>query len=198
MASTTWRKVAPMPVSADAMSENVADVAESITSAICRNVAPTWWAAQAMLLAEVANGLPRNWTYLSTLASLAMATALVGDARAARMLEEQLAPHADRLILVTGMALCWGSVHRVLAPLAEAQGHRDEAIAHHETAMAVHLCLGARPFIARDQLGCARLLLAAGDIARAGELVRAGLAGARALGMAGVVACASDLIEAFE
>ncbi|HET9728069.1 MAG TPA: helix-turn-helix transcriptional regulator, partial [Acidimicrobiia bacterium] len=108
----------------------------------------------------------------------------IGDPTHAPALYELLAPHASRVIVTAEGALCWGSIHRFLGPLAALLGNSHRASVHFEAAMAVHERLGARPFLARDRLAYARMLRASdGDAVRIETLERTGLALARELGM---------------
>jgi hypothetical protein len=87
-------------------------------------------------------------------------------------------------VIFTLGAVCWGSVERFLAPLAALLGQVDDAVAHHERAIAVHERLPAPTFLVRDRLGLAAVLRQrgrSGDEARAQDLSREARASARAL-----------------
>jgi hypothetical protein len=145
-------------------------------------------AARAALSPFLAAGLPEvvppDDLFFLCIAAAATVVAETGDAGHAETLYELLSPHASRVIVTAQGALCWGSIHRVLGPLAVLMEHLDRAAVHFETAMAVHERLGARPFLARDRLAFARVLRrTGGDRVRIAQLERTGLALARELGM---------------
>ncbi len=141
--------------------------------------------------------LPRDDLWFLSLTAAAAAIERLRDAEAAAVLYELLAPHSSRVIVAGQGALCWGSIHRHLAPLASLAGAHERASLHYESAMSMHERLGAQPFLARDRLGYARLLRNMGaDPARVETLARTGLAIARELGMHDLVNRNRDLEEA--
>ncbi len=154
-------------------------------------------AAHAALAPYVATqfaDVPRDELWFLSLAAAVAAIELLRDTEAAEVLYELLAPHASRVIVAGEGALCWGSIHRQLAPLAVLLGATERAAMHFESAMSMHERLGAQPFLARDRLGYARLLRdTGGDAMRARTLARTGLAIANQLGMRGVAARCADL-----
>ena len=142
-----------------------------------------------MLEAGIAAVVPHDDLYFLCIAAAATTLVEIGDPTYAGALFDVLAPHTSRVIVAGSGALCWGSIHRFLGPLAALLGNTDRAIVHFEAAMAVHERLGARPFLARDRLAYADLLRGAGgDSVRIETLQRTGLALARELGMRQVVA----------
>ncbi|MCC7075838.1 MAG: AAA family ATPase [Acidimicrobiia bacterium] len=144
-------------------------------------------AAQEVLTPYAATGfasVPRDEIYFLCLAAAAATVTHTHDRDSARVLYDLLAPHASRVVVAAQGALCWGSVHRFLGPLAALLGDGERASMHFEAAISVHERLGARPFLARDRLAYADLLRRAdGDPYRIDELSRTGLALARELGM---------------
>jgi hypothetical protein len=79
---------------------------------------------------------------------------------------------------------CAGSASRHLGLLADLLGKRKQAVAHFEAALAMNERMRARPWVARTQVEFARVLLqTTSGRERAGELLDAGLAEARQLGM---------------
>jgi len=80
----------------------------------------------------------------------------------------------------------YGAAHRPLGRLAATMGKLDEATDHLERALAAHISLRARPFVARSRLELARVIVDR-DAARARELLTEARADADALGMAGLV-----------
>jgi hypothetical protein len=147
-------------------------------------------------VAEGFRSVPRDELWFLGLAAAACTAVTLQYREAAEVLYELLAPHAARVIVAGEGALCWGSIHRVLGPLASVLGATDRASMHFESSMSMHERIGARPFLARDRLGYARLLRdAGGDEARARTLARTGLAIATELGMASVLARNADLAD---
>ena len=129
--------------------------------------------------------VPRDELYFLTLSTATMAVLQLGDRAAAEVLYELLAPHASRIIVAAEGAVCWGSIHRFLGPLAVVCEQPDLAAMHFEAAIAAHERLGALPFLAADRIAFADLLDASTrDTVRSGELRRTGLALARQLGLA--------------
>jgi tetratricopeptide (TPR) repeat protein len=166
---------------------------------------PAWHIGYAALLAEAGEhdaareaiapvlsaGLPKvapqDDLYFLCAAATATTVATIGDCEHAPALYEMLGPHASRVIVAASGALCWGSIHRVLGPLAALMGNVERATVHFETSMAVHERLGARPFLARDRLAYARMLRdSGGDPVRIASLERTGLELAHELGMRAV------------
>jgi len=144
--------------------------------------------ARALIAPMLATGLPEvaphDDLYFLCVAAAATTIVDLGEPEHAGELYELLAPHASRVIVAASGALCWGSVHRFLGPLAALMGNLDRASMHFEAAMAVHERLGARPFLARDRLAFARMLREQdGDDVRIAALERTGIALARELGM---------------
>jgi hypothetical protein len=145
-------------------------------------------AARATLVpfleAGITNVVPHDELYFLCLAAAAKTVVDIGDTEHAPSLYEALAPHASRVVVTAEGALCWGSVHRFLGPLAALIGNTERAGVHFEASMAVHERLGARPFLARDRLAYAEMLRRCeGDALRIATLERTGRALARELGM---------------
>ena len=90
--------------------------------------------------------LARNWQWLPTLALLADACALTGFEPGAPPILSLLESQVDRVIVLDGSTLCWGSVARFTAPLHELVGDDDTAEQRHRQALAVHDRMGAVPF----------------------------------------------------
>ncbi|HEX9259662.1 MAG TPA: hypothetical protein VF855_09010, partial [Acidimicrobiales bacterium] len=91
--------------------------------------------------------LRRDMMWKVTLAEAATAAALLEDRDRQAALYRLLLPVADELVVFAHGAMCWGSVHRFLGPLAERLGRVDEAGAHRRAALAAHRRLGATLFI---------------------------------------------------
>jgi DNA-binding SARP family transcriptional activator len=143
--------------------------------------------ARAILDAFAADdfrGIPLDGIWLGAVAYLAETAAALGDPTHAAALHDLLEPYADRNVAVGWASTCTGSAARQLGLLADLLGRRKPAIAYFETALAMNERMRARPWVARTQVEFARLLSqrpAGRD--RAAELLDAGLAEARQLGM---------------
>jgi DNA-binding SARP family transcriptional activator len=134
------------------------------------------------------DSVPRDDLYFLSLAVAAWTVVLLEDRKAAEVLYELLSPHASRVIVAVEGAVCWGSVHRFLGPLAVLIGTHDRAAMHFETSISIDERLGALPFLARDRLAYAELLRRQnGDPVRIEDLHRTGLSLAARLGMQAVV-----------
>ena len=128
--------------------------------------------------------LPLDGIWLGAVAYLAEAAAALGDATHAAALYELLEPYADRNVAIGWASTCAGSASRHLGLLADLLGKRKQAVAHFEAALEMNERMRARPWVARTQVELARVLLqTAPGRERAGELLDAGLAEARQLGM---------------
>jgi hypothetical protein len=103
------------------------------------------------LAASDLDGLPHDSQWLLGAVTLAEAAVLVGDVPAMRACAAALAPFPDRLAVLAGPGLVWGSVAHQLGSLALALGRRDEAVAHLERACAIERSFGALPWLARSE-----------------------------------------------
>jgi tetratricopeptide (TPR) repeat protein len=130
--------------------------------------------------------IPRDNQWLMRIATLADTCAFLGDVTRAEELRELLLPYAGRnVVMVEGWA-CFGSAARPLAMLSATIGRWDEAEAEFQAAIDFNSRLGARPWLARSELGYAQMLVARrspGDTERARDLLQEALATARSLGM---------------
>ena len=80
--------------------------------------------------------------------------------------------------------------------LAAVSGEWARAERHFADALAMHVAMGARPFVARTQLAWAEMELARGDVERARELLADAIVTADALGMVVVAERARGLVAA--
>jgi tetratricopeptide (TPR) repeat protein len=90
--------------------------------------------ARAVLERIDIEALPRDMLWMASMAILAQACALVGDAGRARALYDILLPHRARNVMV-GMANCMGSTERYLGLLATTLGDFPAAEVHFDTAI---------------------------------------------------------------
>jgi eukaryotic-like serine/threonine-protein kinase len=174
---------------------------------------PGWYSVLALLLAETGRpdearetigalaaddfrGLPRDGIWLGAVGYLAEAAAVIGDATHAAALYGLLEPFADRNVAVGYAATCAGSASRHLGLLAGLLGRHDEAVAHFETALAMNERMRAPALVARTQVEMARALAQVpGGRDRAAELLEAGSAEARQLGLPRLVEAAGAAVS---
>lgn len=134
--------------------------------------------------------LPRDSTWLSSLALLAEYCAWVGDAPRAAVLYDLLLPYADRNIVTAYAIVCYGSAARHLGLLAATTSRWEEAERHFENAIAMNSRMKAHPLLATTQCSYAEMLLARGgrgDRSRAARFLDQALGTARELGMVKLV-----------
>jgi hypothetical protein len=111
----------------------------------------------------------------------------VRDSSATEVAYAALRPLAAQVDVLAVSVVCGGSYARAYGMLATRLGRWDDAERHFTDALAMNERLGARPYVVRTQCVWASMLLernAAGDAARARELIAAGRAEAEQLGMA--------------
>ena len=154
-------------------------------------------AARALLDQLAANDfadVPRDFGWLPSLAGIADACGLLGDARRAATLYALLLPYARFNVALAHSF--WGPVVRLLGVLALTRGDTDAAIAHFEDALARCVRLGAAAEEVRSAEGLARALLArdaGGDRARAADLVENARVRGAALGLGGPLAALASV-----
>jgi tetratricopeptide (TPR) repeat protein len=130
--------------------------------------------------------LPRDYTWLSSVAFLSEVCASLGDADRAAMLYQLLLPYAERNVVAGRLSACVGPVARFLGMLARMMGRYGEAAQHFEEALASGRRMGARPLMARTQYEYGALILAHSrpdELDKARSLIGQALATARELGM---------------
>ncbi len=128
--------------------------------------------------------LYRDNSWLFGISLAAEACALLGDASAAKVLLEQLAPFAGRHAIAHAEGSV-GAVDRYLGLLARTVDRLDEAERHLRAAITFNEQMGARPWVAHcqhDLAGVLRRRGRAGDAAAANALDRQALETAHALG----------------
>jgi tetratricopeptide (TPR) repeat protein len=131
--------------------------------------------------------LPPSSTWLTGMAAIAEAAAVLGDAQVAGEAYRMLLRYADRPVMPSLSVVCYGSVERLLGLAALALGDVGGAVGHLERAVEADLRLGHRPAAAcsRAELAAAlRRRGAEGDIARARELLTEAVREAGSMGMA--------------
>ncbi len=183
----------------------LAEIADAVREYGESSLYPAWRASYAMLLAEV--GAPEaartalepvldlsfdaivpdryGATFFAVLSEVAD---LLDDAKLAAAVIPQLRRLTNPVLMVPASTVCWGAIDRFLAPALALVGDLEGARASYLRSLALHERYGARPFLARDQLGLARVLHAIGAHDEAAQRYTGGLRLARELGQRGVVA----------
>jgi DNA-binding SARP family transcriptional activator len=136
---------------------------------------------------------PRDMHWAFNMACLASAAARQQDEPQAARLADALEPYAATGIIWAGAAAFFGSAAHWLGVLATTLGRHQLAGQYLATALAFHQRLGAAPWIARTNVEQARLLLAAGNHARALRLLAAAAAITTRCGMSALAADISSL-----
>jgi len=147
------------------------------------------------------DALPRDANWLIAVTLLAEVCGALGDADRAGELHALLAPHGGRNVLVGRAASCNGSASRLLGILASVLGQWDEAERRFAEALAMHVEMGARPWVARTELAWAEMGLARGepgDETAARERLAEAIVIADALGMVAVARRARALVAGGE
>ena len=177
---------------------------------------PAWRCALGLLLVEVGReaearvqvetlgdrgfgALPRDANWLIAVTLLAEVCARLGDVPRARELYEPLLPYAGRNVVVGRATACNGSASRLLGMLAATFGDFAQAERHFRDALAMNAAMGARPLVARTQLGWAEALLARAeddDVPRARALLAEAIVAADAHGLAAVAERARSFVDA--
>jgi class 3 adenylate cyclase len=129
--------------------------------------------------------VPRDWNWIPSMFVLADVCADLGDAENAEILYRQLTPYASRNAML-GNVYTYGSVAFALGRLAAILGRLDDGEAHFENALAANRRIRATVWLGHTQCELASLLLkrdAAGDRARALDLIATARESAQALGL---------------
>jgi tetratricopeptide (TPR) repeat protein len=132
------------------------------------------------------NDLPRDAVWLGTMTYLVDVCTFLDDRSRADTLYKILLPFAERNVIVSNAAACYGSLSRYLGALATTLERWDDAARHFEEALAMNARMGARVWLAHTQQQYAAMLLArhqSGDRDKAAALLEAALATTRELGM---------------
>jgi tetratricopeptide (TPR) repeat protein len=175
---------------------------------------PAWRALLALLYSETdqvaeareqidilrLNGFdyPPNWAWSMYMLSLSETVCDLHDTPAAAVLYERLRPVASQVGTSCAVSVCQGSYALYCGMLAACLGCWDDAERHFGEALSMNERLGARPYLVRTRRAWGSMLLdrgAPGDAARTNELLAAGLAEARELGMAREIVRIERLLE---
>jgi DNA-binding CsgD family transcriptional regulator len=120
---------------------------------------------------------------------------IVGDpdeCRAVRSLVVDRFGHSP--VMGGGTVAYLGSVERVIAELDLASGDAEAAVPHFEAGLRLDGQIGARPLVARGEMGLARALAATGEHRRAATAARTAAAEARRLDMPGLLRAADAFL----
>jgi DNA-binding CsgD family transcriptional regulator len=133
-----------------------------------------------VLAADGFAAVPRDFTYVCSLAILSLLAAELGDTRRAAQLQTLLQPYARYTVRITRIGVAWlGPVAYYLGRLAATLGQWDAAVGHLEQAVDLNLQLEARPYLAVSQQHLASALLErnrSGDFERARACIDSALA----------------------
>jgi tetratricopeptide (TPR) repeat protein len=103
--------------------------------------------------------IPRDEPWINSISGLAEVCALLGDTKRAETLYAMLLPFAERNCVHDLLRAYSGSASHYLALLAACRGDLAAAVAHFESALAMNMRLGARPYVGRTLYEYARILL---------------------------------------
>ena len=91
-------------------------------------------------------------TFLGQLRIVAELAYLLGDVGYARLVIENVAPYADRLVVGAGAVSCYGSVAGLLGMCAVTMNRPVDAVRWLRQAVADNRRAGATPFVAKSQV----------------------------------------------
>ena len=134
--------------------------------------------------------LPRDTSWVVTMANLAYVCSYINDVRRAAILYDQLLPYAPRQCVIGGAAIGTGSILRFLGILATTLSRWEDAVAHFEGALLMNARIGAIPFAALTQQEYGAMLLKRGepgDREKAHQILDQALATGKEIGMQGLI-----------
>jgi DNA-binding CsgD family transcriptional regulator/tetratricopeptide (TPR) repeat protein len=193
------------------------DEARPLVEAVARlgREGATWRPALAVLYAElgrsddaarelrylVADGLravPRDSLYCASLSYLADAAVAVDDRDAAAAVYVELSPFRNLVVQVGHLLAAYGSADRYLGSLAALLGRPRDADTHFEAALRLDGRAGMPVWLAHTQVAYGRFLLGRGrpgDVDRGRALLQSAAETARRLGMARLLAGATNALD---
>lgn len=142
--------------------------------------------------------IPRDGMWVTCMAYLTEVCAFLGDERRAAILYQALLPYARRNILVGTTVACFGAACRYLGMLAATMQRWEESGRYFADGIEMNARLGAKPWLAHTQHQYALMLLSrrqAGDHQRAAAFLNEALVIGRELGMHGLEARVTALLE---
>jgi len=134
--------------------------------------------------------LPRDTSWVVTMANLAYVCSYINDVRRAAILYDQLLPYAPRQCVIGGAAIGTGSILRFLGILATTLSRWEDAVSHFEGALLMNTRIGAIPFAALTQQEYGAMLLKRGepgDREKAHQILDQALATGEEIGMQGLI-----------
>ncbi|MEK6285150.1 MAG: protein kinase [Acidobacteriota bacterium] len=134
--------------------------------------------------------LPRDASWVVTMANLAYICSYLNDVRRAAILYDLLLPYAPRQLVIGGSAIGTGSILRFLGILATTLSRWEEAVTHFEGALLMNTRIGAIPFLALTQQEYGSMLMKRGDPGdreKAHQILDQALATANEIGMHGLI-----------
>jgi hypothetical protein len=133
---------------------------------------PAATSALAALCGNDLADLPRSSSWLVTVSGAVEAAYLLGDADTAARAYALLLPYADRPMVASIGAACFGSVHHALGVAALATGEVDRAVEHLGAAVRQNLALGHWPAVVASRHRLAEALTRRGEPADPAESQR--------------------------
>jgi class 3 adenylate cyclase len=130
--------------------------------------------------------IARDWTWPSSITSLALVCSDLGERTLAAQFYPELQEVAGQVGVTSSVVVCYGSLAYPCGLLADCLGRRDEAEQYFRQAEQMNERIGARPYLVRTRRAWAAMLLernAAGDAAHAAALIEDALAEASRLDM---------------
>ena len=142
--------------------------------------------------------LPRNMAWLAAMALLSELCVALEDPTASEPIYQAMLPYASHNVVFDFAIASLGSASRYLGLLASSLGRHEDATRHFEAAIDMNTRMGARSHLAHAQHELAEMLLdrgQEGDRDRASGLLSEALETARDIGMAGLEAKATAVLE---
>jgi tetratricopeptide (TPR) repeat protein len=134
--------------------------------------------------------LPRDASWVITMANLAYVCSYINDVRRAAILYDLLLPFAPRQCVIGLAAIGSGSTLRFLGILATTMSRWEDAVAHFEGALLMNTRIGAIPFVAFTQQEYGIMFMkrgGPGDRQKAHQMFDQALATANEIGMHGLI-----------
>jgi DNA-binding CsgD family transcriptional regulator len=142
--------------------------------------------------------IPRDGMWVTCMAYLTEVCAFLGDERRAAILYRALLPYARRNIVVGTTGACFGAACRYLGMLAATMRRWEESAGFFADGIEMNARQGAKPWLAHTQHQYALMLLSRGQVGdqeRAAAFLNEALAIGRELGMSGLEARITALLE---
>ena len=134
--------------------------------------------------------LPRDASWVVTMANLAYICSYINDVRRAAILYDLLLPFAPRQLVIGGAAIGVGSIFRFLGILATTMSRWEEAVSHFEGGLLMNNRIGAKPFVALTEQEYGAMLLKRGDPGdreKGHQILDRALATGHEIGMQGLI-----------